>query len=138
MKKTDVLDSLIEEDEPEPIKEREVNMKYLHLYCLALGLCNMQNGWAIAGSNQSQLTIAAQLGWTKEERINNYSLINVATMVGLALGSVAGGMMIGSGRRRTIFIMNFILILSTVATCCLNFWAICIGKFVFGFAATGV
>ena len=56
--KSTIQDSLLEEDAPAPIKEREVDMKYLHLYCLALGLCNMQNGWAIAGSNQSQFTIA--------------------------------------------------------------------------------
>jgi len=50
-KKVNIQDPLIEEEPRAPNKEYECNMRYCHLYCLALGLCNFQAGWVIAGSN---------------------------------------------------------------------------------------
>jgi len=113
-------------------------MGYLHLYCLALGLANFQVGWVLAGGNQSQYTIATQLGWTDAERVEKYPLINTAVMTGCGLGSLLGGLFIGSGRRKTLFIFNFIIIISTIFMCILNFWSILLGKLVFGFAAAVV
>ena len=62
-------------------------------------------------------------------------MINVATMVGVTIGAVAGGELIRNGRRRTLFIANFIAIFSSFLVVFLNFWSICIGKFLFGIAA---
>ena len=39
-KRVNIQDPLIEVEERAPIKEHPVNMKYLHMYCAALGLAN--------------------------------------------------------------------------------------------------
>lgn len=59
-------------------------------------------------------------------------------MVGSGLGSILGGLFIGGGRRKTLFIFNFVIIISTAFMCILNFWSIIFGKLVFGFAAAVV
>jgi len=62
-------------------------------------------------------------------------MINVATMSGIAIGSIVGGELISCGRRRTLFIMNFVILISAVLSVFLNFWSIVVGKLLLGVAA---
>ena len=62
----------------------------------------------------------------------------MGVMIGCAIGSLIGGMVIGSGRRRTLIIFNAIIIVGTILTCILNFWTIFLGKILFGIAAATV
>lgn len=78
------------------------------------------------------------MGWTKAQRELYYPLINVAVIVGCSIGSVAGGIFIGGGRRKTLIYGNIVIIISCVPMVMLNFWCLLFGKLVFGFAAAVV
>ena len=56
-------------------------------------------------------------------------------MIGVTVGAISGGELISSGRRRTLLIANFLAVISSVLCVFLNFWSICIGKFLFGICA---
>ena len=62
-------------------------------------------------------------------------MINVATMIGLAIGSVWAGDFISGGRRKTLWVCNIIIVFSVVLSVILNFWTLCFGKVLLGVAA---
>ena len=90
-------------------------------------------GFVVAGNNQTANVIAAKFSWTEEETRLYNSLINAMSILGLSLGSFAGGLVIPYGRRKTILIFNFLAEISICTTLILKVPAILIGKFAFGF-----
>jgi MFS family permease len=57
--------------------------------------------------------------------------------VGISLGCIFGGDFIKNGRRATIIQFNIIGLLGSIIAMFLNFWQMCFGRCIYGFA-TGV
>ena len=112
-----------------------VNLLYLNLYVLALGVGLLQLGFGIAGNNQTANIIAAKFEWSTEETQFYNSVINVCSVVGMGTGSIAGGLIIPIGRRKTLIIFNLFSMVALGITLIENVWAISVGKLLFGFSA---
>jgi MFS family permease len=92
-------------------------------------------GWAIVGNTQTAPVMAAKFEWDKEETKLFLSLIGNVSLFGVAIGSIFGGHLIDKGRRKAIFIMNFVVILGAALTLARTVYTIIIGRFICGFAA---
>jgi MFS family permease len=58
-------------------------------------------------------------------------------VVGIGIGSVLGGTMLGNGKRHIIIMYNFIGLIASCASLYLNFYTLCIARFIHG-VATGI
>ena len=77
--------------------------------------------------------IRAKFGWDKEEAILYNTIISSAAVLGIVTGSLAGGKFITKGRRVAIIVFNVFSAMATALTMWLNFPAIVIGRFFYGF-----
>jgi MFS family permease len=62
-------------------------------------------------------------------------MINSFSVIGAGAGSLAGGLIIKIGRRRTLLIFNVLSIFAISLTCFLNVNMIIVGKLLFGFTS---
>ena len=111
----------------------DANIPRLCIFTFVLGLGNIQTGFAISGNNQNAPVIRAKFGWDKEEAILYNTIISSAAVLGIVTGSLAGGNFITKGRRIAIIIFNVFSAMATALTMWLNFPAIVIGRFFYGF-----
>lgn len=97
---------------------------------------SLQIGWAIFGNNQTSLIFVAKYGWDKEETKLYNSLISSVGVIGLMFGSLAGGFLIGWGRRVGIYIAAAITVIGVGLTLVETVPTLVIGRFMNGFAAS--
>jgi MFS family permease len=55
--------------------------------------------------------------------------------IGMAVGATLGGKMLQHGRRKYLVVFNIVGIIASVLTVISNFYAICIGRLIFGISA---
>ena len=79
--------------------------------------------------------MAVKFGWNEDETKFYNSLINLASIIGLALGCFFGGLIIPIGRRKTILIFNLLSIVGLSLSLILTFPTIIVGKLMFGITA---
>jgi len=79
--------------------------------------------------------LGERLNWKNIDQYDTY--IASLTVVGMAIGSFAGGMLVKSGRRKNMIIWNIVGACGIAVTLIMNFWAILFGKFIWS-TAVGV
>lgn len=111
------------------------NLVFLNLYVLTLGLGGINLGFAFAGNNQTANILAAKFEWDEEETKFYNSIVNFSAVLGLAIGSFSGGLIIPWGRRKTLLLFNGLTVLSIALTLFLYLPTIVAGKLLFGFCS---
>ena len=113
----------------------KVNKGYATAYvaCWSFGVCYY--AFALFGNTQTTTIFEAKMGWTKDETIFYNTIISSAAIVGLVVGSFAGGRLIKNGRRRGALIANALGISSAVIAMFGSVPFLTVGRFCNGFAA---
>ena len=113
----------------------KINKGYVTAYiaCWALGV--WYYAFALCGNTQTTTIFEAKMGWTKDETIFYNTMISSSAIVGLVVGSFAGGPMIKYGRRRGALIANALGIASAVFAMISSIPFLTVGRFCNGFAA---
>ena len=113
----------------------KINKGYVTGYvaCWAIGV--WYYSFALCGNTQTTTIFEAKMGWTKDETIFYNTLISSAAIVGLVVGSFAGGPLIKNGRRRGALIVNALGIASAVFAMFGSTLFLTLGRFCNGFAA---
>jgi MFS family permease len=107
----------------------------LHFYVFTCGLGALQTGWAITGNTQTAPVFIVKFGWDEDEAKIYNTLISSVSILGIAIGSLLGGMAVQKGRRRAIFIFDFFTIVGAGICQYLSVPTLCLGRFICGFAA---
>ena len=113
----------------------KINKGYVtgYVVCWAIGV--WYYSFALCGNTQTTTIFEAKMGWTKDETIFYNTLISSAAIVGLVIGSFAGGPLIKNGRRRGALIVNALGIASAVFAMFGSTLFLTLGRFCNGFAA---
>ena len=108
-------------------------------YCIAFtavwGLGTWQTSCAIAGNSMTTSVFKAKLEWDENEAIMWNTIISSTAILGLMMGSFAGGPLIPYGRRKTVIISMLICIFSVVISMYVNEYVMAIGRFLLGLGA---
>jgi MFS family permease len=107
-------------------------MLYFYVFAVALG--TFQTGWAIFGNTQTAPVFIQKFGWNPSQAKLYTTLISNASIVGLFVGSLLGGKVIQSGRRKAILAMNAIIFVGTGFTLVLSVPTLLFGRFICGCA----
>ena len=75
-----------------------------------------------------------KLGWSLEDEVFYSMIIDSSGIVGLIIGSLYGGILIKSGRRRAAIIMQIMTVISCMFTMIENVMYLSIGRFFLGVA----
>lgn len=110
-------------------------MGYLYRYTIAIGMSSMNFGFCMAATGPCIPALRYQLNWDPQAIDLNTTILTTSTIVGISLGCIFGGDFIKNGRRATIIQFNIIALLGSIIAMFLNFWQMCFGRFVYGFAA---
>ena len=113
----------------------KVNKGYVTGYVLCWAFGVWYYAFALCGNTQTTTIFEAKMGWTKDETIFYNTLISSAAIVGLVIGSFAGGPMIKNGRRRGALIANAMGVASAVFAMFGSVPFLTLGRFCNGFAA---
>ena len=97
---------------------------------LTLGV--FHTAFSISGNVLTTPIFEAKLNWTEDETRLNNTIISSAGIIGLALGSLLGGKLIMSGRRRASIIMNIVAIFGSLICMYLNTWTLSLGRLING------
>lgn len=62
-------------------------------------------------------------------------MLSTSALVGIAIGNIFGGDFVKNGRRKTIIQFNILGAIATCFTLVLDFYSMCFGRMVFGFAS---
>jgi MFS family permease len=115
--------------------ERRGRMCYLIVLNLHLILLVSSAGFVLAGNNQVGAVLAIKNDWGTKTDLNN-TIISSVGITGLILGSLLSSKFVGMGRRKYAMINCLIIMISVLPTIIFpDLWVICIGRFIFGFAA---
>jgi MFS family permease len=104
-------------------------------YVMAMAWGSILVGWAIAGNAATAQILVAKFGWDEEETKLKNSMLGTIGLVGIMIGSTAGGNLITYGRRRAIFLLFVPMIIGITFTLFENFYTILIGRFITGTCA---
>ena len=112
-----------------------INKGYVTGYvsCWAIGV--WYYAFALGGNTQTTTIFEAKMGWTEDETIFYNTVISSAAIVGLVVGSFAGGPLIKNGRRRGALIANAMGVASAVFAMFGSVPFLTLGRFCNGFAA---
>lgn len=111
-----------------------INHSFLYLYMFVLGLGVFQTSMSFAGTTQTIPVLAEKFGWGEEIVFYN-TIITSAGILGLSTGSLLGGKTITIGRRKAALIMQIVALVGGIFTQYLHVATLCIGRFMYGFAA---
>lgn len=125
-KKTSVVD---------PSDKLSINMGYCFAYCAVWGLGTWQTAWALGGNGNTTAIFAAKLDWDKDDTIFYNTIISSAAIVGIAIGSLAGGKLLQYGRRKPVIIAQLICILAAFISMFLHVSTLTIGRLLLGIGA---
>ena len=89
-------------------------MCFINFYALSMAIGAFQVVFALGGISHLVNIFVAKLGWSESDTILYNTLINTASIFGLFLGNNFGGQLIRLGRRRAIFIANFVIVIACV------------------------
>lgn len=92
----------------------------------------MQFGQVLCTNSAVGPIIGERLGWENINKVD--TIIASVAVLGLAIGSFAGGFLVKNGRRRIIIIMNIISIIGVGISLVMNFWAFLFGKLLWALA----
>lgn len=110
-------------------------LAYLHFYVFVCGLGALQTGWAITGNTQTAPVFIVKFGWDDDEQKIYNTLISSVSILGIAIGSLFGGLAVQKGRRRAIFIFDLMVIFGSAICQYLSLPTLCLGRFICGLAA---
>jgi len=119
-----------------PEVTRKANMSYLVPLVLNICLGSMPVGYVLAGNNVVGEIVAIQLEWGERSTFKN-TTINGTAVFGMVVGALSAGLILPIGRRKTMYVMNLLIILGTCATLFPIYSLILVGKLVFGFGCGG-
>ena len=106
-------------------------MSYVLCYAVGVWYC----AFAFAGNGQTTTVFEAKFGWDEDETILYNTIISASAIVGLTIGSFAGGPLIKIGRRRSAILSNIIGILSAAISMIGTTTFLTIGRLLLGIAA---
>ena len=109
-------------------------MCYVTAYVACWSIGVWYYAFTLFGNTQTTTIFEAKMGWTKDETIFYNTLITSASVVGLTVGSFAGGPMIKNGRRKGALIANIVGVASAVLAMIGSIPFLSIGRFCCGFA----
>jgi MFS family permease len=87
----------------------------------------MQAGFAIASNNEVGQILEVKFAWTNPTFMN--TMITSSAIFGMMIGSLFSGSIVQYGRRRSMMVMNLLIIVSCSASLVFNVYAITIAKF---------
>jgi len=112
----------------------KVNYGFLMVFALVASLGIFQLGYVLAANNQAATVLDVEFGLTDQSEKNFYhTMIGSSAVLGATVGSFSAGSIIGIGRRKTMVIFNIIAVIAVTGTIFLNFYSICICRFILGF-----
>ena len=62
-------------------------------------------------------------------------MLSTSALLGIAIGNIFGGDFVKNGRRKTIIQFNILGLIGTLFTLVLDFYSMCLGRMIFGFAS---
>ena len=110
-------------------------MLYVIAYTACYGLGTWHCAWAIVGNAQTTKVFAAKFDWDKDDTIFYNTIISSQGMIGLALGSIGGGMLIKIGRRKTAIIAHIIAMCSSAICMYDSVFCLTLGRLILGISA---
>jgi MFS family permease len=115
----------------------KVNLVYLSIWMATIALGMFNFGYGVGMFNNFTEIVFLQYENKKANVISNMStfdsLVTTAFPVGAAFGSFTGGMIAALGRRNGLLITNLIVCVGTGITMIFSFYALIIGRIIFGF-----
>ena len=111
------------------------NLLWLHMYAFTMGIGVFQTGWVLAGYSGAAHVFAAKFGWSTDEMKTWTSIINVSSIVGATIGSMAGGLAISIGRRKAGIIWQIPAIIGACICMVENPYCFAVGRFIIGISA---
>jgi MFS family permease len=77
------------------------------------------------------------MNWGNDRQVIdfNITILSTSALVGIALGNIFGGDFVKYGRRKTIIQFNILGAIATLFTFVLDFYSMCFGRMLFGFAS---
>ena len=101
--------------------------------CLQTAI-GFQLGYIFCYTNQITPALNAKFGWEDEKATIMESIIGSCSTVTLMISAALSGTLVKYGRRQALILSAFIGIVGTAITVYENFWAILIGRLIYGFS----
>jgi len=97
----------------------------------------MQFGLALAATGPISPALRYQLNWGNDRQVIdfNITMLSTSALLGIAIGNIFGGDFVKNGRRKTIIQFNILGLIGTLLTLVLDFYSMCLGRMIFGFAS---
>ena len=117
------------------IDELRISYTYLISVVVSCGLSSMQLGAALSASGCVMPDLVYLFSIPEEEVGSAMTYVTTSAIGGVAAGSLLGGVAISRGRKLPTLVFNWIAIIGSLVSVIEHFTIICIGRFIFGFAA---
>lgn len=111
------------------------NLCFLHSYAFALGIGVWQLCWVFAGNSQTTHIFEAKFGWDKEDTKFYNAIISTSGVIGTMAGSLIGGKVIETGRRKAALYWQVLAIVGAAITQIGTVPWLCFGRFLNGITA---
>ena len=105
---------------------------FVLMFALLQFVIGFQLGYIMCYTNQINPALNAKFGWDDHQATINESIIGSIATVALMISASVSGQIIQRGRRQALIISAFVGMLGTGITMIQNFWAIVIGRFIYG------
>jgi len=97
-------------------------------------LSGLQIGYAMLCINRIEELFKLKYNWTKAQEPLYMALLTAMAIVGLAAGGFTAGVLMTKGRKRCMLISIGIGVTGVCIEMVDNFWVICFGRLIYGFA----
>lgn len=111
----------------------KVNYGFLTVYALVASLGIFQLGYVLAANNQVSSILDVEFNLSMSEKSFYHTMIGSSAVLGATLGSFSAGSIISIGRRKSMVIFNLIAVMAVTGTIFLNFYSICVCRFILGY-----
>ena len=113
------------------------NYAKIWLFLIVVTSFNMNASYIGSDLTQMKKLIQVKLDWVpgSSSESLNYTFLSTINNVGACVGALYGKKLISYGRRKSLFVIGYIFLLSAVVTQYMNFWAILIARLIGGVAA---
>ena len=108
--------------------------KFIIMFAFLQTAIGFQLGYIFCYTNQITPALNAKFGWDDHEATINESIIGSCSTVTLMISAALSGSLIKYGRRRALIMSACIGIVGTAITIYENFWAIIVGRLIYGFS----
>ena len=131
--------SMVKADQRFDIKSLKPNTCYMVSLALYCGLSSQLLAPALASTGAVwealQYQVDAPQFFQNNKILDPKTCTSSSSVIGIAIGSIIGGVLVGKGRRINIMIFNIVAILGSAMSTISNFWVLLAGRFIFGFSS---